>query len=110
VHDVDLFQQALCLEEPWGVKDVKFDAGRRRLDLRIVFRRGARFPCSECGREGCPVHDSEPHTWRHLNFFEHEAYLTARVPRVNCPEHGSSRLRCRGRGRALTSRCCSRRW
>ena len=34
------------------------------------------------------MHDTELHTWRHLNFFEHEAYLTARVPRVDCPEHG----------------------
>jgi transposase len=34
------------------------------------------------------VHDTEPHTWRHLNFFQHGAYLHARVPRVRCPEHG----------------------
>ena len=27
-------------------------------------------------------------TWRHLNFFQHGAYLHARVPRVRCPEHG----------------------
>ncbi len=27
-------------------------------------------------------------SWRHLDFFQHEAYLTARVPRVRCPEHG----------------------
>ncbi len=40
----------------------------------------------ECGREGCPVHDTEQKTWRHLGFFEHDAYLTARVPRVICPE------------------------
>jgi site-specific recombinase XerD len=87
VHDLDLFRQALGLEEPWEVVEVKFDAGRRRLDLRIDFRRGARFPCPECGAAECKVHDSEWHTWRHLNFFQHEAYLHARVPRVRCPEH-----------------------
>jgi transposase len=26
--------------------------------------------------------------WRHLNFFQHEAYLRASVPRVRCGEHG----------------------
>jgi hypothetical protein len=26
--------------------------------------------------------------WRHLDFFEHQAFLTARVPRVDCAEHG----------------------
>jgi len=88
MHDVDLFQRALGLEEPWEVVGVEFDAERRRLDLRIDFPKGAEFPCPECGRAGCPVHDSEPHTWRHLNFFEHEAYLHARVPRVRCSEHG----------------------
>ena len=88
MHDVDLFQAALGLEEPWEVVGVEFDAAERRLDLRIDFPKGARFACPECGRAGCPVHDTEPHTWRHLNFFQHEAYLHARVPRVGCPEHG----------------------
>jgi transposase len=92
MHDLDLFQQALGLVEPWEVVDVKFDAERRRLDLRVDFRKGARFPCPECGAAGCKVHDTESHTWRHLNFFQHEAYLTARVPRVICSEHGTRQV------------------
>lgn len=28
------------------------------------------------------------YTWRHLNYFQHEAYLTARVPRVKCATCG----------------------
>ena len=68
--------------------DSKFDAERHRLDLRIDFPKGSRFPCPACGAAGCKVKDTEAHTWRHLNFFEHEAYLTARVPRVVCAEHG----------------------
>src|SRR5580698_2693270 len=88
MHDLDLFQRALGLDEPWNVVDVQFDVARRRLDLRIDFAKGARFRCPECGGEGCKVHDTEMHTWWHLNFFEHEAYLAARVPRVICAEHG----------------------
>jgi transposase len=91
--NLDLFQRALGLEEPWQVVDEKFDAAQRRLDLRIDFPKGSRFACPECGREGCPVHDTESHTWRHLNFFEHEAYLHARVPRVECPEHGVKQVK-----------------
>lgn len=93
MHDFDLFQRALGLEEPWEVQEVKFDAARRRLDLRIDFRKGARFPCPECGAAGCKVHDTETHTWRHLNFFQHEAYLSARVPRVVCAEHGTLQVK-----------------
>jgi transposase len=93
MDDFGLFRQALGLEEPWEVVEVKFDAARRRLDLRIDFRKGARFACPECGAAGCKVHDTETHTWRHLNFFQHEAYLTARVPRVICAEHGTLQVK-----------------
>lgn len=34
------------------------------------------------------MHDTQEKRWRHLDFFQHEAYLHARVPRVKCPEHG----------------------
>ena len=51
------------------------------------FQRGASFPCPECGRPS-KAHDTEERTWRHLNFFQHAAYLTARVPRCSCDEHG----------------------
>ncbi len=88
MHDVDLFQRALGLEDPWEVVDVSFDVGERRLDLRIDFPRGAVFCCPECGVEGLKARDTEQKTWRHLDFFQHQAYLTARVPRVDCPEHG----------------------
>ena len=86
-QDLGLFQAALGLTEPWEVVSVEFDPARKRLDLRIDFARGARFLCPECGTAGCPVHDTEEKTWRHLDFFQHQAYLTARVPRVVCPEH-----------------------
>jgi len=65
-----------------------FDADQRRLELGVDFERGARFACPECDRVGCEVHDTTERTWRHLDFFQHEAYLVARVPRVRCPEHG----------------------
>ncbi len=85
--DLRLFQAALGLSEAWQVVSVEFDPAAKRLDLRIDFEKGSRFACPECGREGCPVHDTEEKTWRHLDFFQHQAYLTARVPRVVCPEH-----------------------
>jgi transposase len=36
----------------------------------------------------CKAHDFREKTWRHLNFFQHHCYITAHVPRTNCPEHG----------------------
>ena len=86
-QDLQLFQAALGLTPPWQVASVEFDPERKRLDLRLDFPRGATFCCPECDRAGLKAHDTEEKTWRHMDFFQHQAYLTARVPRVECPEH-----------------------
>jgi len=85
-----MFGAALGLAEPWQVVSVAFDQEIGRLDLGLDFPRGARFNCPEsgCAEMGCAVHDTVDKTWRHLDFFEHQAYLSARVPRVRCAEHG----------------------
>lgn len=88
MRDVDLFGQALGLTEPWRVERSEFDRPARRLDLHLDFEPGSRFPCPACGAPDRPVHDSTRKSWRHLNFFEHEAYLHARVPRVRCERCG----------------------
>jgi len=86
-QDLLLFQAALGLTAPWQVTSVEFDVATKRLDLRVDFPKGATFCCPECDRSGLKAHDTEEKTWRHLDFFQHQAYLTARVPRVECPEH-----------------------
>ena len=88
MRDTDLFQQALGLLPPWLVEAARFDAERKRLDLDIDFAKGGRFPCPDCGTADCPTHDTAPKTWRHLDFFQHQAFLNARVPRIKCPECG----------------------
>jgi len=82
-----LFTAALGLQPPWEVKSLEFNANERRLDILVDFQRGAAFPCPVCGKPS-KAHDTEEKTWRHLDFFQHAAYLTARVPRCNCEEHG----------------------
>lgn len=88
MRDTDLFQLALGLTAPWYVASCEFDAGKHRLDIEIDFSRGSVFACAGCGSCGCSAHDTDRHSWRHLNFFQHEAYLTARVPRVYCKNCG----------------------
>lgn len=85
-----MFAAALGLAQPWQVVSVDFDQEAGRLDLGLDFPRGARFACPEpdCPQAACPVHDTVEKTWRHLDFFEHQAYLSARVARVRCPGHG----------------------
>jgi len=91
MKDSDLFQLALGLVPPWLVTGSSFNVQEKRLDININFPAGSTFPCAICGKPDCKAYDTEDATWRHLNFFQHEAYLHARVPRVKCPDCGVKR-------------------
>jgi transposase len=84
----NLFAMGLGLKAPWkvvrsGLEDGSADA--KILYVDIDFEEGSKFPCPSCGRP-CPVYDSEIKRWRHMNFWQHATFLSARVPRVECPE------------------------
>ena len=88
MRDTALLQLALGLTPPWSVSRADFDAQARRLDIQIDFALGSRFACPACGAADCPAYDTERKTWRHLDFFQHQAYLIARVPRIRCETCG----------------------
>jgi transposase len=94
MDELGLFTAALGLSGPWRVIRTEFDLEAAQLDLYLGFDRGARFACpaKDCAHGGCPVHDAVEKTWRHLDFFQHKAFLHARLPRVRCPEHGVRQL------------------
>ncbi len=82
-----LFGHALGIAPPWEVTEVSFSKESSRLDITIGFQRGTTFPCPVCGAM-VPVYDTTEKEWRHMNFFQYEAYLHAKVPRVKCPNEG----------------------
>lgn len=85
-----LFAAALGLRAPWKVERSGLEDGgveAKFLYLDIEIEAGTRMPCPCCGKL-CAVYDHEVKRWRHLNFWQHATYLSARVPRVECPEHG----------------------
>jgi transposase len=90
MNQQELFAAALGLESPWKVEKILFSAAEKRLDIHIDFTRGSQFPCPVCGIP-CNAYDTTEDEWRHLNFFQHAAYLHARVPRVDCGDCHSIR-------------------
>lgn len=90
MDELGLFTAALGLSGPWRVTRSEFDVEAAQLDLYLDFECGARFGCpaKDCARGACVVHDTAEKTWRHMDFFQHKAFLHARLPRVCCPEHG----------------------
>ncbi|QRF74545.1 Transposase [Thermoplasmatales archaeon] len=87
MNSEELFRRLLGLEEPWIIKEIKFDHQEKRVDIFIDFPKGSRFPCPVCGIP-YGVHDTEERTWRHLNVFQYPTYVHAREPRIKCDQHG----------------------
>lgn len=82
-----LFQMALGLGSGWKVVNSEMNVAGKQLKIWLDFDPGTHFACPECG-EFCPVHDTVEKKWRHLNFWQHETTLIARVPRTDCADHG----------------------
>ena len=90
----DLFEQALHLESPWYIKELKFSEQERQLIIFIDFKKGSKFEyihTEEKIKGLFPVHDTTQKTWQHLNFFEHKCHISARVPRIKTDD-GKVRL------------------
>jgi transposase len=88
MKDTELIQIALMLTPPWKVAEYQFDVNQERLNIHLDFLKGSQFSCPVCDQADCAVHDTKEKSWRHLNFFQHETYMTARVPRIKCSNCG----------------------
>ncbi len=85
-----LFTAALGLQAPWQVSDVRFDPEAGRIDFDVQLPAGTRFCCPRCGVVDQPVYDTRERSWRHLHFFQYQAFIHARLPRVRCTECGKT--------------------
>jgi len=84
-----LFTAALGLQAPWVVEKVELDTARHRIDFEVGCS-AARLVCPSCGAADQPIHDRNRRSWRHLDFFQYEAWLHAEVPRVGCTACGKT--------------------
>lgn len=84
-----LFTSALGLQEPWRVEKVELDTARRRIDFELTCK-ATGLPCPHCHAAGQGVHDRLKRQWRHLDFFQYEAWLHAKVPRIACTVCGKT--------------------
>jgi transposase len=84
-----LFTSALGLSAPWRVKEVKLDTAQRRIDFDLTCE-AKRLACPACGVLDQGIHDRLTRHWRHLDFFQYEAWLHADVPRVACSGCGKT--------------------
>lgn len=88
MQDKGLYQQILGLGTPWSVSRVELNMDKQQVDVFAEHPARTTFCCPECEQPlGCYDHIPE-RQWRHLDSCRFKTILHARVPRVNCPEHG----------------------
>lgn len=85
----ELFTQALGLTSPWAVESIDFQPEARRIDFTVACDQN-QLSCPSCQAQDQPIHDRKAKSWRHLDFFQYEAYIHARVPRVRCSHCGKT--------------------
>jgi transposase len=84
-----LFTAALGLQAPWAVESADLDTAKHRIDFEVRCKAKA-LSCPGCGAADQGIHDRVRREWRHLDFFQFEAWLHAEVPRVACGSCGKT--------------------
>lgn len=113
MDNTSLFTAAIQLEYPWKVTNVEFLPDKDKptgmtLHITVGFEKGAKFIFLNddgsvwADENGNPIertaHDTVDRTWRHLNFFQYETYIHAKMPKVSdgqghCPTVQAPRAR-----------------
>jgi transposase len=88
MQDTELYRHLLGIEKPWTVGRVELAMKDRRVDVFVEHKPGEEFTCPECGKKLGVYDHAEERTWRHLDSCQFATMLRARIPRVECPEHG----------------------
>lgn len=88
----NLYAAVLGLKAPWRVEHVetKLDAGG--VHVTVALPTNTRWVCPECSA-AAPIHDHQARSWRHLDTCQFHTIVHARVPRLNCPNHGIRQLK-----------------
>jgi transposase len=93
MRDTKLFETILRLEAPWHISRVELDTDGQCIELCVEHGADVRWPCPECAAElACRDH-AEERIWRHLDTYQFQTLVRARVPRVKCPTHGVRQVR-----------------
>jgi len=64
-----------------------FQVKSQQVDIWVSYKSNT-CQCTEC-KESCPIYDHvNERTWRHLDICGYKTYVHAKIPRINCSEHG----------------------
>ena len=89
--DMDIiifYSKLLGVKGVWFIREVVVDDSGGRVDIFMEHRAEVRFPCPTC-QAFCGIYDHLPEReFRHLNTCQMQTWVHARIPRIQCPQHG----------------------
>ncbi len=77
----------LGIQSPWEVSEIKQDDATQLAEIHVICSEGSVLRCPECNKV-CPGYDHRFRKWRHTDICEYQTTVVAKVPRVECSEHG----------------------
>jgi len=89
MNDKEFFTQAIGVQPPWEVKEVRMDLEAQRVEVEVE--------CSQTvwadpqTRQRLHIHGSEKRRWRHLDTMQFETIIVAKVPRLKYPDGHTDR-------------------
>src|SRR3972149_10071549 len=92
MRDVTLYESLLGLSPPWRIEKVDLRLDEGEVLLHVAVDEEALWGCPECAQR-MHVHDYHVRRWRHLDTCQCKTIIEARVPRVKCPNHGTTMVR-----------------
>jgi transposase len=84
----EMYGRLLGLKSPWTVERVEMDVAHQEVLVFVGHAAGTRFHCPRCQRELTVFDHLAERRWRQLDTCQFMTFLTARPPRIDCPEHG----------------------
>lgn len=93
MDDRRLYETILGLSKPWRVSAVEVGTEAGEVRVQLELEGDAVLECPECGKPAPGYDRAAERQWRHLDTCQYRTVLSARIPRVSCPEHGVHQVR-----------------
>jgi transposase len=84
MNDKDLFTQALGIQPPWQIKDVRMDVKAQRVEIEVECEQTV-WADPET-KQRLHIQGYEDRRWRHLDTMQFETFIVAKVPRLKYPD------------------------
>ena len=89
MNGTEVLAAALNVTPPWKIvrHEIVNLKATPEFHMEIAADQHHSYPCTECGEER-QVRDTAAIRWRPADFFGRPCFVSAEVPKIDCPEHG----------------------